>query len=45
MEKSSIKNLDIPKVNRHSELETSFNIGYQNQRREGKQTTLSDFIK
>jgi hypothetical protein len=45
MEKSSIKNLDIPKVNRHSKLETSFNIGYQNQRREGKQTTLSDFIK
>ena len=43
MEKISFENVDIDKVNRELELETTFNLGDRNQGK-GRQTTMSDFV-
>ena len=44
MERLSFENVDIPKINRDLELETKFNFNDREQRKKGKQRTMSDFV-
>jgi uncharacterized protein YecE (DUF72 family) len=44
LEKLSFENVDVAKINRDLQLETSFNFDNRKQRGNGKQTSISDFV-
>jgi uncharacterized protein YecE (DUF72 family) len=44
MEKLSFENVDIAKINRDLQMETTHNFGDRKQNKKGKQTSISDFV-
>lgn len=44
MEKISFENVDIAKINRDLQLESSINLGDRYQGKKSKQTSISDFV-
>lgn len=45
MEKLSFENVDVAKINRDMQMETTSNLNNRKQSKKGKQTSLSDFVK
>jgi uncharacterized protein YecE (DUF72 family) len=44
MEKLSFENVDVAKINRDMQMETSSNFNNRKQSKKGKQTSISDFV-